>query len=241
VQLNLVPESLPGRPELHAVKAGTPADGDKVINAYAYTPEFHPGRGRWFVDAVFESAGTSWPFLRLAVARYQPNSIAGMEFSHVMATDFVQLPPERIGTVSRPDADHVRVSITGVTAVTNAPGVTLPADRPDKPEQLAALLSKSRRVVATLQARGKTSGSDLEWISGGDVPCQLAGVDAASFEATWTAELSLVPPEQLLTPGSSDDLRVQIEEYEILSADETPGTAGLTPTERLVYADHFYL
>ncbi len=42
VQLNLVPESLPGRPELHAVKAGTPADGDKVINAYAYTPEIPP-------------------------------------------------------------------------------------------------------------------------------------------------------------------------------------------------------
>lgn len=241
VQLNLVPESLPGRPELHAVKAGTPADGDKVINAYAYTPEFHPGRRRWFVDAVFESAGTSWPFLRLAVARYQPDSIAEMEFSHVMATDFIQLPPERIGTLSRPDANHVRVSITGVTAVTNAPGVAVPATRPDKPEQLAALLVKSRRVVATLQARSKTSGSDLEWRSGGNVQCQLAGVDAASFEATWTAELSLEPPEPLLTPGTADDLRVQIEEYEILSADETPGTAELTPSDRLVYADHFYL
>ncbi len=96
-------------------------------------------------------------------------------------------------------------------------------------------------MVATLQARSKTSGSDLEWTSGGDVQCQLAGVDAASFEATWTAELSLEPPEQLLTPGTADDLRVQIEEYEILSADETTGTAGLTPSERLVYADHFYL
>lgn len=240
VQLNLVPESLPGRPELHAVKAGTPADGDKVINAYAYTPEFHPGRGRWFVDAVFESAGTSWPFLRLAVARYQPNSIAGMEFSHVMATDFIQLPPERIGTLSRPDANHVRVSITGVTAVTNAPGVTVPATRPDKPEQLAALLSKSRRVVATLQARSKTSGSDLDWQDGATVECMLAGVDSTTFKATWTAQLRLDPPQQLLTPGTPDALRVQIEEYEMLSADEQPGLSGLTRTERLVYADHFY-
>ncbi len=40
-----------------------------------------------------------------------------------MATDFIQLPPERIGTLSRPDDNHVPVSITGVTAVTNAPGV----------------------------------------------------------------------------------------------------------------------
>lgn len=241
VQLNLKPESLPGRPELHVIKPGSPTAGDKVINAYAYTPEFDPGRKRWYVDAVFESAGASWPFLRLAVARYQPNSIAGMEFSQVVATDFVQLPPERIGTLSRPDKDHVRVSITGVSSATNAPGLTLPASRPDKPEQLAPLLIKSHRVVATLQTRGKTSGSDLEWKSGTEVPCALAGVDATTYKATWTAELALEPAEQLLTPGDSDDLRVQIEEYEILSADETPGTPGLTPTERLVYADHFYL
>ncbi|AMD53799.1 hypothetical protein ATO49_02745 [Mycolicibacterium fortuitum subsp. fortuitum DSM 46621 = ATCC 6841 = JCM 6387] len=223
------------------IKPGSPTAGDKVINAYAYTPEFDPGRKRWYVDAVFESAGASWPFLRLAVARYQPNSIAGMEFSQVVATDFVQLPPERIGTLSRPDKDHVRVSITGVSSATNAPGLTLPASRPDKPEQLAPLLIKSHRVVATLQTRGKTSGSDLEWKSGTEVPCALAGVDATTYKATWTAELALEPAEQLLTPGDSDDLRVQIEEYEILSADETPGTPGLTPTERLVYADHFYL
>lgn len=241
VQLNLAPESLPARPQLHVVKPGSPTAGDKVINAYAYTPEFDAGRRRWFVDAVFESAGANWPFLRLAVARYQPNSIPGMEFSQVVATDFVQLPPERIGTLSRPDKDHVRISVTGVSSVTNAPGLTLPATRPDKPEQLAPLLTASHRVVATLQTRGKTSGSDLEWKSGAEVPCELGGVDAKTFKATWTAELALEPPEQLLTPGSADDLRVQIEEYEILSADETPGTAGLTPVERLVYADHFYL
>lgn len=241
VQLNLAPESLPARPQLHVVKPGSPTTGDKVINAYAYTPEFDKERKRWFVDAVFESAGANWPFLRLAVARYQPNSIPGMEFSQVVATDFIQLPPERIGTLSRPDKDHVRVSITGVSSVTNAPGLTLPNTRPDKAETLAPLVTKSHRVVATLQTRGKTSGSDLEWKSGAEVPCELGGVDAKTFKATWTAELALEPPEQLLTPGSADDLRVQIEEYEILSADETPGTAGLTPVERLVYADHFYL
>ncbi|OLO99261.1 hypothetical protein BVU76_26575 [Mycolicibacterium porcinum] len=241
VQLNLTPESLPARPQLHVVKTGSPTTGDKVINAYAYIPEYDTDRRRWFVDAVFESAGANWPFLRLSVARYQPNSIAGMEFSHVVATDFIQLPPERIGTLSRPDKDHVRITITGVTSATNAPGLTLPDPRPDKPETLAPLVAKSHRVVATLQARSKASGSDLEWKSGAAVPCELAGVDAATFKATWTAELSLEPPEHLLTPGSSDDLRVQIEEYEILSADETPGTPGLTPVERLVYADHFYL
>ena len=73
------------------------------------------------------------------------------------------------------------------------------------------------------------------------VDCVLAGVDAATFMATWTAELPLTAAHQLVTPGTSDDLRVQIEEYEVLSADQRPGEPALTVSERLVYADHFYL
>ena len=59
-----------------------------------------------------------------------------------------------------------------------------------------------------------------------DAQCELAGVDATTFKAT---------------PATDDDLRVQIEEYEILSADPAPGAAGVSATQRLVYADHFYL
>jgi hypothetical protein len=239
VQLKLAPESLPGRPALHVTRQGptNPYERDKVVDAYAYVPEFDRARGRWFVDVVLDSTSAVWPFLRLAVARYQPNSILGAEFSEVVTTDFAQLPPERIGTLSRPDTEDVRVSLTGVTAVTQAPGIQLPAQSPD----LLELLPKSRRVVATLQARNMVSGSDIDWVKVGDKECELAGVDANTFNATWTAALSLKPPEQLLTPATDDDLRVQVEEFEILSADPKQGEAEVTETRRLVYADHFYL
>jgi hypothetical protein len=240
VQLRLAPESLPGRPALHVVKQGAPQDRDKVVNAYAFVPEFHHERKRWFVDVVLESAGTTWPFLRLALARYQPNSIPGVEFSEIAATDFVQLPPERIGTLSRPAGDHVRISVTGATAVTNAPGLQVPTEPPDR-DKLMELLPKSRRVIATLQARNDVSGSDVNWLDLKTQQCELAGVDADTFKATWTAALPLEPPEQLLTPGTFDDLRVQVEEYEILSADPKPGQNEVSATRRLVYADHIYL
>ena len=109
---------------------------------------------------IFDSANAIWPFLRLSVARYQPNSIPNMAFSEVVATDFVQLPPERIGTLSRPDSGEVRVTVTGVTALTNAAGVQGPLDR----AKLRELLPKSRRVLATLQARNAQSGSDIDWV-----------------------------------------------------------------------------
>lgn len=243
VQLTLAPLNEPGRPVAHVVKERKPGekDVDKVVNAYLFTPEYHKGRKRWFVDVILDSAHAVWPFLRLSLARYQPNSIAGMAFSETVTTDFVQLPPERIGTLSRPESGEVRVTVTGVTAVTTTPRndkPTQPADR----EVLAEALSKSRRVVATLQARNAASGSDIDWVDVKQVRCDVAGVSIDSFEATWTAALPLTPEQQLLTPGTSDDLRVQVEEYELLSADPTtPDTEIPSTTERLVYADHFRL
>ena len=125
-----------------------------------------------------------------------------------------------------------------LTALTSAPGITLPPF-PDH-ATLVELLQKSRRVVATLQARNPVSNSDIDWLKRGEVvTCKLAGVE--SFNATWTAALPLRPPEHLVTPATVDDLRVQIEEYEILSADPRLGTAEVSATQKLVYADHFYL
>jgi hypothetical protein len=241
VQLSLDPQNAPGRPAVVTQhKSDDPADKDVVTNAYGYRPEFHPERKRWFVDAVLDSASAIWPFLRLSVARYQPNSIPGKAFSEIVATDFVQLPPERIGTLSRPDSDEVRVTVTGVTALTNAPGIELPMQPPDR-ATLLDLLAKSRQVLATLQARNPLSGSDIDWVTVAQVPCDLAGVDEQTFKATWSAVLPLKPAQQLLTPGTAQDMRVQVEEYEILSADPQPGEDTPTSASRLVYADHFYL
>ncbi len=239
VQLTLAPQDKPGRPIGHVVRQRG-AEPDKVVNAYLFRPEFHQERKLWFVDVILDAANAVWPFLRLSVARYQPNSIPGMEFSEVVATDFVQLPPERIGTLSRPEDGEVRVTVTGVTAVTSTPG----QDRPTKPADRKALLealAKSRRVQATLQARNQKSGSDIDWVDIVSVPCEVSGGNLDTFKATWSAALPLKPEVQLLTPGTSDDLRVQVEEYELLSADPKPGEQMPSTTERLVYADHFSL
>jgi hypothetical protein len=244
VQLRLAPQDKPGRPVGHVVKQRKPGetDPDRVVNAYLFRPEFHRERKLWFVDVILDSADAIWPFLRLSVARYQPNSILAMEFSEVVAADFVQLPPERIGTVSRPASDEVRVSITGVTALTNLePGFELPEDEDERRAKLRELLPKSRRVLATLQARSPKSESDIDWVDIVAVPCELADARADTFEATWSAALPLKPELQLLTPGTSGDLRMQVEEYELLPADPPPGEQMPSTAERLVYADHFPL
>ena len=242
-QLALTPQTEPGRPIGHVLKpatTGTAAQPDQVVNAYLYRPEFDATRKLWFADIILDGANAIWPFLRLSIARYQPNSIAGAYFSETVATDFVPLPPERITTVNRPDDESVRVTMSGVSAVTVTSG-TDRVTRPRDDASLVAALAASRRVTVTLQARDATSTSDLEWTDVRSTACEITGADLSTFRATWSAALPLDSAARLQTPGAATDLRVLIEEFELLAADPRPGEQSNGTTERLIYADHLPL
>ncbi len=85
-----------------------------------YQPEFHPQRDHWFADIAMDDGPDLWPFVRLALARYQPSSIDGCSLSPVGLTSWVQPLPTRTTTVNRPDENHVRVTVTGVIALLRA-------------------------------------------------------------------------------------------------------------------------
>jgi hypothetical protein len=91
------------------------------IDVVAYPVQFDPERGRWFADVLFSDLGlpeTAWPFLRLAVLRFQPQSVLGCHFSPVAIAPFVQIPPNRTIEARREDPVGVRVKVTG-SAVRN--------------------------------------------------------------------------------------------------------------------------
>ena len=52
------------------------------------------------------------PFVRLALARFQPKSVPGAHLSSTVFADFIQLTPERALSVSR-TSRHVRLRLTG--------------------------------------------------------------------------------------------------------------------------------
>ena len=74
------------------------ADGDGEVLAVPFTPRLSttggPGTGRhWYVDVEMTetSEASYWPFVSLAVARYQPFSVPGQELSKVVRCEPVQL------------------------------------------------------------------------------------------------------------------------------------------------------
>lgn len=198
-----------------------------------YEPEFSAERRLWFVDVAFDPGTAFWPFVRLAVARYQPDSMPGMHLSAVTECDFAQLTPERAATLSRPDDAHVRIVVTGPVG---APANVLAGGFVELP--FLAHVHASRTMRARLERRVPSVGTDLGWKTMAQVDLPILGVDGTVV--SWVGQLELpevLPPRR---PGANADWRVVVEEWERLPADPAPG--GLPQLEsRICYADHLPL
>ncbi|HVF58333.1 MAG TPA: hypothetical protein VNJ70_00745 [Thermoanaerobaculia bacterium] len=224
---------IPGRP------VGPPAArplvdlaGSPSVWVLGYEPEFSPARGLWFVDVAFDPRTAFWPFIRLAVARYQPDSNPGMHLSAVTVCDFAQLTPERTATLTRPDDRHVRVVVTGPVGVpkTFLPSLFSPP--------FVAHVQASRTVRARLERRVPAVGTDLGWQAVAQVDLPILGIDGTVV--SWAGQLELpqaLPPRR---PGENTRWRVVVEEWERLPADPSP-TGEFRLESRICYADHLPL
>jgi hypothetical protein len=95
-----------------------PAPGVPIpkVDVVAYPVSFDPERNRWVADVQFSALGlpeSAWPFLRLALVRFQPQSVTGCHLSPVTIAPFVQVPPTRSIEARREGAVGVRVKVTG--------------------------------------------------------------------------------------------------------------------------------
>ncbi|MFI5591867.1 hypothetical protein ACIA5G_42935 [Amycolatopsis sp. NPDC051758] len=72
-------------------------------------------RKLWFCDITFAAPQPSpyTPFVRLALARYQPVSVPDVELSAVVQAQFAQLSPDRIATAVFTSPTAVRLTVTG--------------------------------------------------------------------------------------------------------------------------------
>lgn len=236
------------------------ATGGAKVAVLGYHPEYNPDRKLWFVDVAIEPAAAMWPFVRLVVARYQPNSLPGLELSPVVLCDFAQLPPERTMTVSRPDAMSVRVTVSGPAGLRQAgpkshsdlvtfapvaqhigidPG-TLGKSGPypfgdSDPTRLMAL---DRRIYAILEHREPGEISDLDWRTVQRQELSLGGLSVAG-EFAWTGVLPIPIAIGPAEPGSESAWRVTVEEHEGIEGDPTDpnGNGPLVTQWRIIYAD----
>lgn len=207
--------------------------GNPAVWVLGYEPEFSPERRMWFADVALDPGTAIWPFVRLAVTRFQPSSLAGLHLSPVVLCDFVSVPPERTATLTRPDPRHARVVVTGPVGVPNLSGgiaTTAP---------FGQWLLESRTMRVRLERRMAGVPSDLGWETVMTLDLPILGLDGTVV--SWSGELELPKVLAPQRPGTSANYRVTVEEWEHLPADPAPGDRRRGSQSRIVYADHLPL
>jgi hypothetical protein len=176
-----------------------------------------PAGDRWYADIDFTVPGGADsynPFVRLAVARYQPDSIDGLQLSPVVVTDTVPLLPDRHVVVTR-NGNQLGISVDGLS--------------PNPLNRLEALLEScgpgvtpEDLDVAVDDASAEPELSAWRPVAGGRVVRDASG--------------SMPPLTLTSTPGR---LRVRLRETENLPGVET--SSGPDLSARNVFVDTIVL
>jgi hypothetical protein len=105
------------------------SEGVGLVDVAGHAVQWDAGRGLWFSDIEIEAGSSYWPFVKLALVRYQPASISGVEISRVIQADFAQLAPDRVATLTFPTGTSVTVNVVGPSfADSNLIGSGAPPD-----------------------------------------------------------------------------------------------------------------
>lgn len=198
--------------------------GASVVVA-SYPVEFDEERQLWYADLQIETGGGAYfPFVKLALARYQEYSLPGLELGPIAAADFMQLAPDRSATLVWEGPQAFRVSLSGIRSTGASPGRIV----------IGSIEEKTGRGAEGVWIPTVVDGKELEQI----VPFAGLGLSRAIDEAG-----------KFTLPASreSKEYRLVVSEYEVFPADtydEPLQAGGMNPmallpktNRRLVYLD----
>jgi len=88
-------------------------DPDPILVA-GHSVKYDAASRRWYCDIELDAGPAYFPFIRLALARFQPRSVTGAHLSPIVTTEIMQTAPHRTVTVTR-DGTRVSVALAGQT------------------------------------------------------------------------------------------------------------------------------
>ncbi|MDP1805482.1 MAG: hypothetical protein Q8K72_09980, partial [Acidimicrobiales bacterium] len=89
-----------------------------TVTVVGHKPAFDPLRKLWYCDLQLNAGRSYFPFVRLALARYQPHSIPGQHLSKVVVPEWAQLVAPRTAAVTKVSSSFASVSVRGPTGYT---------------------------------------------------------------------------------------------------------------------------
>jgi hypothetical protein len=199
---------------------------DLVVDVVAYDVQYSPERHMWYADIQVNPNNSYFPFVRLALARYQYHSIPGVELSGVVLADPVQIFPARKAKVLRENSRMWAVSVEGTSF------------------DLSPERTKQNEMVFTIVERRSEDDTDTGWVTTrvrGQAIRVVASPSGSAAASQWNAVMSL--------PDRKGSMRyaIMMEEFETWKMDKKKSDGvsrrGFEEelTTRLVYADRIEL
>lgn len=187
---------------------------DVTVSVAGHAVGFDEQRRLWYCDIEIDAGASSYfPFVRLALARFQPKSVQDAHLSRVVLADFAQLAPDRSATLAfapqKPTS--VSVGLSGVSYASSAAGTGPGVVEVSVEERLAGV------------------EGDLGWVPVPGLlgrPTALLPQPGARGATQWAGQVTLPAAR------GSRPFRLVIREFERFRP-----AAGQGLVRRLVYAD----
>jgi hypothetical protein len=192
---------------------GQPVFVNLPVDVAGHRVQFDTETQLWFCDIEVDVGTAYSPFIKLALARYQRESLAGLELSQVLRADYAQLAPDRsLSVVRDPAGRRVVVTLTGVDAPT---------------------IAGSGVAESWLEEKDPAvTSEELGWDRVGGIVALAPGT--VGLLRTWTGRLQL--------PRLHGRLRVVVRQYEQFPPDAAFSiVAPPPPARRLVHQDFLEL
>jgi hypothetical protein len=92
-------------------------DKSAKLRVVGYPVHFDSERKLWYADIIMNTFDSYSPFVRLALARYQPKSVENAHLSRIILADFVQPVPDRYVKVEpeKTNQSQLKITVTGNT------------------------------------------------------------------------------------------------------------------------------
>ena len=229
----------------------------RLVSVAGHPVQFDAGRKLWFADIEIQAGASYWPFVRLALARYQPESRANCHLSRVVLAEFAQvLPDRRVEITIGADQRTLTVEIYGLEPTETGVSRGVKTD-PQPSGQLPKPAPPPRGGLNEFEIEVETLnpalGPDFGWspLAGVTVPpivvqipmpVRRKGAKAARAGTVVTQGPVAVAPTWkgtliLPRPLGGETLRLVVRELELYYEDMPGVFLGKRIERRLVYAD----
>jgi hypothetical protein len=197
------------------------------ISVVGFQPEFDEERGLWRCDLEMDPGQAYFPFVRLALARFQPDSLRDendCRLSAVVQAEFMQLTPDRFASMKYESAHRVTMTVTGFSYRSRSAAI-------------GQFTDDTGLMKVAVEERCKDSKGSMRWLrisvnqNQSEYVEAKTSFDQSTGETTWTFDISL-PRSRKVTR-----YRLVIMEYEEIAQDQGNDHVNFVDGRRIVYAD----